>query len=115
MNGLFRCVNPAQPMAKEIDASQAEHLGRSCLSIVPRSRSHARLRRNATVSHGFSCVQPAFVDLYMGRSRWKLRRKILEWRQRLERPCVWWYLTKWADVLVKSSKKKKSSRVATTN
>ncbi|GBP97572.1 hypothetical protein EVAR_90299_1 [Eumeta japonica] len=50
--------------SKEIDASQAERLGRSCLSIVPRSRSHARLRRNATMSHAFSCVQPAFIDLW---------------------------------------------------
>ncbi|GBP35168.1 hypothetical protein EVAR_18293_1 [Eumeta japonica] len=32
-------------------------------SLVPRSRSHARLRRNATTSHAFSCVQPAFIDL----------------------------------------------------
>ncbi|GBP81599.1 hypothetical protein EVAR_62086_1 [Eumeta japonica] len=48
--------------SKEIDASQAERLGQSCLSIVPRSRSHARLRRNATMSHAFSCVQPAFID-----------------------------------------------------
>ncbi|GBP36597.1 hypothetical protein EVAR_34341_1 [Eumeta japonica] len=32
-------------------------------SLVPRSRSHARLRRNATMSHAFSCVQPAFIDL----------------------------------------------------
>ncbi|GBP18535.1 hypothetical protein EVAR_12996_1 [Eumeta japonica] len=39
--------------SKEIDASQAERLGRSCLSIVPRFRSHARLRRNATMSHAF--------------------------------------------------------------
>ncbi|GBP67721.1 hypothetical protein EVAR_40492_1 [Eumeta japonica] len=39
---------------KEIDASQAERLGRSYLSLVPRSRSHARLRRNATMSHVFS-------------------------------------------------------------
>ncbi|GBP25882.1 hypothetical protein EVAR_81764_1 [Eumeta japonica] len=36
-------------LRKEIDASQAERLGRSCLSIVPRSRSHARLRRNTVV------------------------------------------------------------------
>ncbi|GBP56159.1 hypothetical protein EVAR_23598_1 [Eumeta japonica] len=43
--------------------SQTERLGRSCLSIVPRSRSHALLRRNATMSHAFSCVQPAFIDL----------------------------------------------------
>ncbi|GBP95546.1 hypothetical protein EVAR_100361_1 [Eumeta japonica] len=32
-------------------------------SLVPRSRSLARLRRNATLSHAFSCVQPAFIDL----------------------------------------------------
>ncbi|GBP40232.1 hypothetical protein EVAR_37633_1 [Eumeta japonica] len=32
-------------------------------SLVPRSRSRARLRRNATMSHAFSCVQPAFIDL----------------------------------------------------
>ncbi|GBP85614.1 hypothetical protein EVAR_67726_1 [Eumeta japonica] len=32
-------------------------------SLVPRSRSYARLRRNTTMSHGFSCVQAAFIDL----------------------------------------------------
>ncbi|GBP58120.1 Ethanolamine-phosphate cytidylyltransferase [Eumeta japonica] len=32
-------------------------------SLDLRSRSHARLRRNATMSHAFSCVQPAFIDL----------------------------------------------------
>ncbi|GBP07804.1 hypothetical protein EVAR_77995_1 [Eumeta japonica] len=32
-------------------------------SLAPRSRSHARLRRNATMSHTFSYVQPAFIDL----------------------------------------------------
>ncbi|GBP46789.1 hypothetical protein EVAR_10757_1 [Eumeta japonica] len=32
-------------------------------SRVPRSRSLARLRRNATMSHAFSCVQPVFIDL----------------------------------------------------
>ncbi|GBP30037.1 hypothetical protein EVAR_22939_1 [Eumeta japonica] len=31
--------------------------------LVPRSHSHARLRRNATMSHAFLCVQPAFIDL----------------------------------------------------
>ncbi|GBP18521.1 hypothetical protein EVAR_12982_1 [Eumeta japonica] len=40
--------------SKEIDASQAECLGRLCLSIVPRSRSHARRRRNTTMSLAFS-------------------------------------------------------------
>ncbi|GBP24062.1 hypothetical protein EVAR_27285_1 [Eumeta japonica] len=32
-------------------------------SLVPRSRLHARLRRNATISHVFSCVQPAYINL----------------------------------------------------
>ncbi|GBP45008.1 hypothetical protein EVAR_33437_1 [Eumeta japonica] len=45
---------------KEIDASQAEPLGRSCLSIVTRSRSHAR---HVRMSHAFSCVEPAFINL----------------------------------------------------
>ncbi|GBP64228.1 hypothetical protein EVAR_38715_1 [Eumeta japonica] len=31
--------------------------------LVPRSRSHTWLKRNATISHAFSCVQPAFIDL----------------------------------------------------
>ncbi|GBP15827.1 hypothetical protein EVAR_94000_1 [Eumeta japonica] len=38
-------------------------IGRSSLSIEPRSRSHALLRRNVTMSHAFSCVQSAFIDL----------------------------------------------------
>ncbi|GBP81879.1 Transient receptor potential cation channel trpm [Eumeta japonica] len=49
--------------SKEIDASQAQRLGRSCPSIVPRSRSHARLRRNATMNLALSCMQPAFINL----------------------------------------------------
>ncbi|GBP76969.1 hypothetical protein EVAR_63316_1 [Eumeta japonica] len=32
-------------------------------SLVPRSRSHARFRRNATMSRTFSCVQSAFSNL----------------------------------------------------
>ncbi|GBP63076.1 hypothetical protein EVAR_50032_1 [Eumeta japonica] len=32
-------------------------------SLVLLSRSHARFRRNATMSHAFSCVQPAFIDV----------------------------------------------------
>ncbi|GBP36293.1 hypothetical protein EVAR_85542_1 [Eumeta japonica] len=52
----------ALEFGKEIDASQAERLGRSCFSLVPRSRSRARLRRKTTMSHDFSCVQPAFID-----------------------------------------------------
>ncbi|GBP87232.1 hypothetical protein EVAR_59128_1 [Eumeta japonica] len=39
-------VNPVS--SKDIDASQAKRLDRSCLSIVPRFRTHARLRRNAS-------------------------------------------------------------------
>ncbi|GBP20664.1 hypothetical protein EVAR_16537_1 [Eumeta japonica] len=31
-------------------------------SLVSSSRSHARLKRNATMSHVFSCVQLAFID-----------------------------------------------------
>ncbi|GBP06404.1 hypothetical protein EVAR_4553_1 [Eumeta japonica] len=31
-------------------------------SLVPRSRSRTRIGRNATMSHDFSCVQPAFID-----------------------------------------------------
>ncbi|GBP92327.1 hypothetical protein EVAR_99597_1 [Eumeta japonica] len=56
------CSLPTRLENVRIDASQAQRLGRSCLSIVLRSRSHARLRRNAIMSHAFSCVQPAFVD-----------------------------------------------------
>ncbi|GBP37940.1 hypothetical protein EVAR_84926_1 [Eumeta japonica] len=41
-------------------ASAEEVEGRS---LIPRSRSHARLRQNATMSHAFSCVQAAFIDL----------------------------------------------------
>ncbi|GBP62953.1 hypothetical protein EVAR_95908_1 [Eumeta japonica] len=47
---------------REIDASQAERLGRlsiACSALSP----HARLRRNATMSHAFSCMQLAFIDL----------------------------------------------------
>ncbi|GBP04701.1 hypothetical protein EVAR_3661_1 [Eumeta japonica] len=32
-------------------------------SFVPRSRSHDRLRQNATMSHAFSCVHPTFIDI----------------------------------------------------
>ncbi|GBP21759.1 hypothetical protein EVAR_10937_1 [Eumeta japonica] len=71
-SGRTRLGAPAVPLlygrigrwsGREIDASHAERLSRSYLSIVPRSRSHARLRRNATLSHAFSCVQPVFIDL----------------------------------------------------
>ncbi|GBP62704.1 hypothetical protein EVAR_48049_1 [Eumeta japonica] len=46
-------LGPSADGVEEIDASQAERLAQSCLSIVPRSRSHARVRRNATMSHAF--------------------------------------------------------------
>ncbi|GBP01066.1 hypothetical protein EVAR_2330_1 [Eumeta japonica] len=32
-------------------------------SLIPRSRSHARLRPNTTMSHAFSYVRPTFIDL----------------------------------------------------
>ncbi|GBP47635.1 RNA-directed DNA polymerase from mobile element jockey [Eumeta japonica] len=32
-------------------------------SLVTRSRSHARLKQNATMNDAFSCVQPAFIEL----------------------------------------------------
>ncbi|GBP39482.1 hypothetical protein EVAR_23833_1 [Eumeta japonica] len=61
---VYKKKTPPVPLrSKEIDASQAERLGRSCLSIVPRSRLHVRFRRNATMSHAFSCMQPVFIDL----------------------------------------------------
>ncbi|GBP29656.1 hypothetical protein EVAR_79205_1 [Eumeta japonica] len=48
----------------EIDASQAERLGRSCLSIA---RSALSLARSAQAERDnescFLCVQPAFIDL----------------------------------------------------
>ncbi|GBP66581.1 Apolipoprotein D [Eumeta japonica] len=44
---------------RDIDASQAERLGRSCLSIVPRSRSHDRLRRTGLPSTSYGLILPS--------------------------------------------------------
>ncbi|GBP13940.1 hypothetical protein EVAR_10502_1 [Eumeta japonica] len=52
------CVRPLSLFYLDASADGAEER-----SLVPRSRSHARLRRKATMSHAFSCVQPAFIDL----------------------------------------------------
>ncbi|GBP35681.1 hypothetical protein EVAR_75006_1 [Eumeta japonica] len=52
------CVRPLSLFYSDASADGVEER-----SFVPRSRSHARLRRNATMSHAFSCVQPAFIDL----------------------------------------------------
>ncbi|GBP23569.1 hypothetical protein EVAR_80184_1 [Eumeta japonica] len=53
-----RCVRPPSLFYPHASADRVEER-----SLVPRSRSHARLRRNAIMSHAFSCVQPAFIDL----------------------------------------------------
>ncbi|GBP69369.1 hypothetical protein EVAR_53446_1 [Eumeta japonica] len=55
---LFGCVRPLCLFYSNASADGVEER-----SLVPRSRSHARLKRNATMSHAFSCVQPAFIDL----------------------------------------------------
>ncbi|GBP20181.1 hypothetical protein EVAR_82054_1 [Eumeta japonica] len=52
------CVRPLSLFYSDASADGVEER-----SLVPRSRSRARLRRNATMSHAFSCVQPAFIDL----------------------------------------------------
>ncbi|GBP05343.1 hypothetical protein EVAR_76774_1 [Eumeta japonica] len=48
------CVRPLSLFYSDASADGVEER-----SLVPHSRSHARLRRNATMSHGFSCVQQA--------------------------------------------------------
>ncbi|GBP59415.1 hypothetical protein EVAR_47974_1 [Eumeta japonica] len=53
-----RCVRPLALLYSDASADGVEER-----SLVSRSRSHARLRRNATMSHAFSCVEPAFIDL----------------------------------------------------
>ncbi|GBP25722.1 Sex peptide receptor [Eumeta japonica] len=55
---LSGCVRPLSLFYSDASADGVEER-----SLVPRSRSHARLRRNATMSHAFSYVQPAFIDL----------------------------------------------------
>ncbi|GBP31152.1 hypothetical protein EVAR_21590_1 [Eumeta japonica] len=52
------CVRPLFLFYSDASADGVEER-----SLVPRSRSHARLRRNATMSHSFFCVQPEFIDL----------------------------------------------------
>ncbi|GBP41067.1 Lachesin [Eumeta japonica] len=52
------CVRPLSLFYSDASADGVEER-----SLVPRSRSHAQLRRNATMSHAFSCVQPVFIDL----------------------------------------------------
>ncbi|GBP39069.1 hypothetical protein EVAR_27427_1 [Eumeta japonica] len=58
-NAIVKCsVQPLSLFYSDISANGVEER-----SLVPRSRSHARLRRNATMSRAFSCEQPAFIDL----------------------------------------------------
>ncbi|GBP75382.1 hypothetical protein EVAR_34749_1 [Eumeta japonica] len=52
------CVRPLSLFYSDASADGVEET-----SHVLRSRSRARLRRNATMSHAFSSVQPAFIDL----------------------------------------------------
>ncbi|GBP43774.1 hypothetical protein EVAR_28949_1 [Eumeta japonica] len=52
------CVRPLSLFYSDVSADRVEER-----SLVLRSRSHARLGRNATMSRAFSCVQPAFIDL----------------------------------------------------
>ncbi|GBP83084.1 hypothetical protein EVAR_70137_1 [Eumeta japonica] len=54
----FGCVRPLSLFYSDASVDGVEER-----SLVPRSRSHARLRRNVTMSHAFPCVQPAFIDL----------------------------------------------------
>ncbi|GBP09818.1 hypothetical protein EVAR_81089_1 [Eumeta japonica] len=49
------CVQPLSLFYSDASADGVEER-----SLVPRSRSHARLRRNVTMSHAFSCVPLAF-------------------------------------------------------
>ncbi|GBP72861.1 hypothetical protein EVAR_48845_1 [Eumeta japonica] len=52
------CVRPLSLFYSDESADGMEER-----SFVPRSRSHARLRQNATMNQAFSCVQPVFIDL----------------------------------------------------
>ncbi|GBP67775.1 hypothetical protein EVAR_22177_1 [Eumeta japonica] len=52
------CVRPLSLFYSDASANGVEER-----SLVPRFRSYARLGRNATINHVFSCVQPAFIDL----------------------------------------------------
>ncbi|GBP41235.1 hypothetical protein EVAR_30673_1 [Eumeta japonica] len=62
-SGHYECCGPPYARALKIPfPPDASADGVEERSLVPRSRSHARLRRNATMSHAFSCVQAAFID-----------------------------------------------------
>ncbi|GBP59102.1 hypothetical protein EVAR_48078_1 [Eumeta japonica] len=52
------CVRPLSLFYSDASADGMEER-----SLVPRSRSHAWLRRNATMSLAFSCMQPAYINL----------------------------------------------------
>ncbi|GBP53228.1 hypothetical protein EVAR_9005_1 [Eumeta japonica] len=52
------CVRPLSLFYSDASADGVEER-----SLVPRSRLHARLRRNGKMSHAFSCAQPSFIDL----------------------------------------------------
>ncbi|GBP32636.1 Pikachurin [Eumeta japonica] len=52
------CVRPLSLFYSDASADGVEDR-----ELVPRSRSHARFRRNATMIHAFLCVDPAFIDL----------------------------------------------------
>ncbi|GBP75741.1 hypothetical protein EVAR_59383_1 [Eumeta japonica] len=52
------CVRPLSLFYSDASADGVEDR-----SLVPRSRSHAPFRQNATISHAFSCVQTAFIAL----------------------------------------------------
>ncbi|GBP30854.1 hypothetical protein EVAR_91595_1 [Eumeta japonica] len=54
----YGCVRPLSLFYSDASTDGVEER-----SLVPRSRLHNRLRRNATMSHAFSCVQPTFIDL----------------------------------------------------
>ncbi|GBP61221.1 hypothetical protein EVAR_45239_1 [Eumeta japonica] len=55
LRSRVRCVRPLSLFDSDASADGVEER-----SLVPRSRSHARLRRNMTMSHAFLCVQPAY-------------------------------------------------------
>ncbi|GBP53640.1 hypothetical protein EVAR_38614_1 [Eumeta japonica] len=52
------CVRPLSLFYSDASADGVEER-----QLAPCSRSHARLRRNATMNHDFSFVQSAFIDL----------------------------------------------------
>ncbi|GBP35712.1 hypothetical protein EVAR_82646_1 [Eumeta japonica] len=62
--GTLGCVRPLSLFYSDASADGVEER-----SLVPRSRSHAQLRQNATMSHAFPCVPPAFIDLYVTTSK----------------------------------------------